>query len=151
MAFVTFPSNASWHIFKLYPPSLVYAMNFYWMVKPSINFKKGNTDIDSISYNFWIWHSKVHMIIFPFTHSMGLEGKQIPLSSESSINQKTKKAIEFSQLCANSKFNFQYFFWNQLPRQYYSWYLSNTTVQIFNQSSNWGSLNNEKRSVWLWT
>ena len=40
--FVTFLSNASWHIFKLYPPSLVYRINLSWkMVKFSINFKTG--------------------------------------------------------------------------------------------------------------
>ena len=54
------------------------------------SFQNGNTDIDDLSSKILIWHSKVHMLVFPCTHSMILEGGS-PLSSESSINQNTKK------------------------------------------------------------
>ena len=49
--------------------------NFFLNGKILNSFQNGNTEIDSISSKFWIWNSNVHIIVFTYTHSMGLERK----------------------------------------------------------------------------
>ena len=88
--FVTFPSNTSWHVFKFYSPLLVYAMTLSLMIKSSINFK---TVILILMPSVPIFEYGIprRTCLYFHAHTLCAWRGEIPLSSESSMNQKTKK------------------------------------------------------------
>ena len=116
VVFVNFLPNESLHVFILDPPSLLYAMTFSLLVKSSIHFKTGililMTSVPTFEYGIprckcWYFHANI---------PWDWRGKG-PTSSDSSINQKTKNAIVFIQVCIKITCNFPHFFCNTLPRQ----------------------------------